>query len=495
MRNCRVAAWWNMPLFLLLALCSTAAFAIDVAPSVNTGFSCSAAGTPSSGLFNGSETCNISGSSAFSGIVCLVQNTLNEIFSRTYCAIQSKIIEPLGALMTLYVAITGAFFATGVIQGTGRELSIRLIKVALIYAFATNANYGIGIAYNFFMSVAQEGVTIVLSQFKPDDVTNWTADAAMRHFDEILAHHASVDETSKTISKCGQAIATIMVLMAIAVPPLFLAALHVVFNLALIIGRALIGYVIAITGLTFMMAISPIFVSLALFKTTYSYFEKWLHYTVSFCIQMIVIFAFIAIMESISFAKFAKGLLELVVPYKFTFQWGANRIPVDACSICEHIYVLDAETHTRIPKCISNEAIPLLKLIQDQDIMFLLAVKIIAIILITYAMEAFLRNVPEIARLLAGPASAPRLGGGQAARSPSARAATLNAPGDAAADSAFDRFEEGFERTQGSTLSKFWGGLKGSAEGLGDGPFSQVPEEEAVDPGQSLIDLHKTPKE
>lgn len=58
-------------------------------------------------------------------------------------------------------------------------------------------------------------------------------------------------------------------------------------------------YIMALFGITLLMFVSPLFIPLVLFKVTKSYYDAWLKLAISFTLQPMVLFAFLAMMMSV----------------------------------------------------------------------------------------------------------------------------------------------------------------------------------------------------
>jgi len=77
---------------------------------------------------------------------------------------------------------------------------------------------------------------------------------------------------------------------------LALAGFAIIFFLVTSIFRACYIAITAYVALALMAIISPIFITMVLFKSTSSYFEKWLKLTIGFMLQPLFLFAYISMM-------------------------------------------------------------------------------------------------------------------------------------------------------------------------------------------------------
>lgn len=451
--------------------------------ALTDGFTCQGP-TPQGALFDSGRTCDISTASIFSGLVCQFEQVVSEVFSHLYCAIQDAALDPMKKLLTLFIAIFGVLFLTGMIPFTAKEMLVALIKVALVWAFATQAEYGIGVAYTFFMGAAQEGITWVLSVFKPADATSWQADDAIRNMDTIVFNQMIPGNQvpgGADANNCQRSILALAAMLLIALPPVFLIVAYATIQTLLVFGRAMLGYLTAIAGITFLMTLAPIFLGFALFKVTFHLFEKWLQYMITFALQMVIVFAFIALVEMVSIGDFLSAVLNMIHPYDPLVHYAPIRKLFELCSICEYTWATNPKG-LEIPVCLDTDAqeagtqikvIPLLQLVEHIEFITLIVTKIIALLILGYAMEAFLRNVPEVAKQLSGPFYAPRVGGMSAANIGTA-ATAIHMPGTATAQAIKTGMIEGFVSSGGLTPAKLFGAISGAKRALVKAPAQEA---------------------
>jgi hypothetical protein len=71
---------------------------------------------------------------------------------------------------------------------------------------------------------------------------------------------------------------------------------YLIMQLLFAIARSLYIFISAYIAVSIMVMLSPIFVPLILFRATFSYFEKWLKMTISFMLQPVILFAYLAML-------------------------------------------------------------------------------------------------------------------------------------------------------------------------------------------------------
>lgn len=322
-------------------------------------FSCSG-GSAAGELFGLSSRCpqfltSASGSidleHIFSFFVCNVERITTALFGNLYCGMISALAPAIYAVATLAVLFFGIGFTTGILDFTARELLTFLMKIALFIVFTTEADYMIGIAYNFFISGAQQGITIALSGLY--EGSSVCSEAGMAEgggdlycmldnflytflFDPITSVTAAVGaDVESGANPCKNALIAALGLLAIAFPPIFYMALLILAKIAMVFVRGVYGYMFAIVGLAFLMVVSPIYLTFGLFRQTRPFFDKFLGYLASFSLQMIFVFTFLAFVLSLPLSHVSSSLLSIIVYQKTTYEGNTWRFPWEYCSICD----------------------------------------------------------------------------------------------------------------------------------------------------------------
>lgn len=75
-----------------------------------------------------------------------------------------------------------------------------------------------------------------------------------------------------------------------------ISILYLIYKLLYAVFKCCYIYLSAYLGIAFMVVISPLFIPTILFKTTKSYFDKWLKTFISFIIQPMILFAYLAML-------------------------------------------------------------------------------------------------------------------------------------------------------------------------------------------------------
>ena len=122
------------------------------AQSFGEGFSCSN-GSPVGVLYDNGRVCEFGIDTFVTGTLCRYEKILGQVVSKMFCKAQFVMLDPLQKLLILYVIIIAILFTTGMSQFTAGEAFTHLMKVALVWAFASQAELTIGLLYTFFMNV------------------------------------------------------------------------------------------------------------------------------------------------------------------------------------------------------------------------------------------------------------------------------------------------------------------------------------------------------
>lgn len=400
---------------------------------ISTNFTCN------NGVANGSllqvSTCpdGPQDGQIISFFVCQFEQMLNEVMSKVYCAVVDDAAPAIIAALTLLIVLTGATFLMGLLPFTAKELAILGAKFTLVFAFATQAEYMIGIGYTLFVSMSKEGIVMVFDHLMSNNLMDFSqlegnsplganvgigsltsVDDVYRLFDRTLQNILNIAaQGEKEANQCQDALFTMLMAIAIVIPPLAAAGAYFVIKLLWMLLRAVFGYCQGLLGLTFLVVLSPIYVSFALFKPTRTLFDKWIKYLVSYGFQMVIVFAFLGMVFYIlsQIADDLQSYRDLVKPYKQDTMTATGVLNfADTCGICE----MEESSPKEKPACKEGgKVLPLAEMHQNEEFLRFMTVKVIAMVILFYVLDIMLAFVPEMAKVLAGPKYAGQLGGGR----------------------------------------------------------------------------------
>lgn len=239
----------------------------------------------------------------FSATVCNVEQLIGEVFGHMWCAISQAVVKPLTALITLYIAILGLMFVMGMVRMTLGEVSKRILMLVLVWAFVTNADFALDIMFMFAVTALREGVDIVLTQANFVSSGNVVSEQ-VANVESISDAIYNLDEAAESIfggpedegvTFIAGALALLSAPGGAVLGPMLLA--EALFSFFVFV-QAVLAYLVSITGMVFLMTLSPIFISFALFQPTKTLFEKWLKHIISYALQPPIIFAYLILMEN-----------------------------------------------------------------------------------------------------------------------------------------------------------------------------------------------------
>lgn len=557
----------------------------------STDFACNTDGSTSGTLFVNPQ-CEADGlMGVFANVVCRIENLFGTILGLVYCAVQNAIIQPLLALLTLYVVIYGAMVLLGMVNHTFSEAITRVVKIGLVSAIAMNADVAIGVGYKFYISAAQTSVGVIFDVFDTDagDGGIYEDNPAMAEMvaggymasahpdaeNRLRSGEHWLEGIDATIHKIlgffvegGIGFIIVMAGLFVFMPPLFLIVVYLILSILKAFAQAIIGYLLALLGITFLFTVAPIFVSFALFRVTAGWFEVWLKHLASFTLQLMIVFTFFMIMLMIDLVTFFQNIGLMIRQYQHIFSFGPLQFPVNVYTLCEVkreggrkggeiIYyrfdntgqlseVEAAGKYAGFPNCVEEYTIgdvipslatgpnpgyseqrpeipldedaanqmrdlandlrdpdsgvtipdddqippgydliekiiidhnhdlkiPFFELLGTSDLIFFLLVRFLVVIVLTYLLDSFMKNVPSMASYLAGTDYSGRLGGGE-----DTRGAGVQETADfGGVDTGFARFkaaafgggmfQRGFIR---SAPSRFANGMRAAVGGVGQG--------------------------
>jgi hypothetical protein len=466
-------------------------------------------------------------SNIFSFFVCNAERISASIFGNVYCSTIADLKPVMAVVLTLAVTFFGVGFSIGVIQFTARELTMLLLKLALLWVFTTEAAFMIGVAFKFFVTGAQTGIAIAVeSMFKPPPGTPPVcASSAMvggqsiycfldnflkNAINNLTAGVGMAVENGE--NPCKNAIFAALAILAIAFPPMFYMAFMILAKIGIVFIRAVYGYMFSLVGLAFLMMLSPIYLSLGLFRQTRSWFDKYLGYLVSFTLQMLLVFTFLAFIFSINFRSIGTSSMDVIVYQSTTYESGNWRWPWEYCSICDFdVFAVDSNgqaTGSPLPldapvdiaktklvcKPDKRALDPAAMLAPDDPqstsqfqskLLSFTVLGLLSLLILALIIDQLLTLIPLLAQTLAGgmgASYAPMLGG-QAGNAPRV---ALDMPFERPLQGAASGFSEGFARSAGAgesgdTLSRMMRGIQtGGERFLAGGVNSQGRRDEGM---------------
>ena len=248
------------------------------------------------------SACTLTGlDHVFSQVICSFVRILNQVLTKVYCGVQFAMIDTLSILLSVYVMIFGVQLLMGMTQLNSREIMVRLLKIAGVWMFATESQWAIGLAFNFFIDLGSSGIYWALGSIPIADLnTTCISTTNLDNLRSVMPVYAFLDRllycaVLAPISSAHIGILGFFLAMSIVVPPIFMLAVYWFWTVISVLMRAIISFLMGISAVAFLITLSPIFLSMMLFRATYQYFENWLRYIISYSLQIVIVFACIAL--------------------------------------------------------------------------------------------------------------------------------------------------------------------------------------------------------
>lgn len=248
-------------------------------------------------------SCSVNEQKLFASIACKVMQNIDHAIIPIYCNItlNPSYIMFLNAAVTLYIIFLGLGFVSGMIKMKLGEIIIALIKVTFIYFLLTNAGFFFSFVYRAVLETPQSVIKSILSMHgsSANNIFEYVDEGMYRMFTEVFKPEATPEDR---ISHVGAELS--IVAIAIGITQLmpggnFVYGLFVfviigwIFTYLSIIVRYLLAYM----SIVFLLMLAPIFVPSLLFKKTTYLWDEWLKYLISFVIEIIIVVAFVIMIE------------------------------------------------------------------------------------------------------------------------------------------------------------------------------------------------------
>ncbi len=366
---------------------------------------------------------NCQATGIFSEFICTYETIVSDVLSETYCAMVESMRKPLAAMLTLFVTFWGVMLLTGQTPFTARDGFVMLLKFAFVFAAATEAEFTLRYLYNGVMSLLQGGVIIILDSISGTKFSG--GGSILAQIDETtngivnqfaLAQNAAPGAGGN--EDCKGAVLAMSLMFLASAPAITMLAFTMIFKLAMVAIKTIFAYLMALTGIMFLITLVPVFASFLLFKTTSGMFDMWIKYMLSFALQVVIVFAFIGFVIKLEIIEDFSELLELAAPYEATIGMTGYHLGMQNCTICKGLtsgadgslqcptYNEDGEEDPAGEKVGTNPFEPMALV----DILGLLGGRFAYLLIMAYILESVLRKAPEIAVTISQARFAPVLG-------------------------------------------------------------------------------------
>lgn len=405
------------------------------------------------------------GGDSITRFICIMESTLGLVIATFFCHLQEAWLTPLAALVMMFMAVSGIMFTFGLLEFSVKDMAVMLGKMALVVTFALNTDIALNIAFKGFLALTQGTVSILTDVFTAEATQRAAASAGQSgnapplplatmaqgdaHLKGLVTERATAGCSYTGIG--GLALFLLTVVIFLVVVSLFLPLIAILVLKGIISGfmffaRAASGYLFSLIMLTFLIAVMPVFVSMALFEKTRSLFDSWVKALFTNSLQIIIVFAFLAFAGSMALFDFIGEVGRVMTNWNLSVGYGWFSLNVgSACSICKpnmvpgpHGMLVIAANPNQCKTPV--EGLPWVDILQQTDFLIYLVAQAATVYVIMTVLQDFMQEVPEWGQKLGG-ASLGFMIGGATMRGGNVGANSLQIPG---LTSATFNFEKGF---------------------------------------------------
>lgn len=247
----------------------------------------------------------------FQGLVNRFGSCIKETITQTavqyFDKMYSYFLTALNIFLTLGIVVYGVFLAAGMVDNIKRDSMVVLLKVAFVAFFAANLE-----TIYFWVVDMMDGLIDIFFQFttSQDEGQCSTVSQGFGPFSRLdclldlvigIKSGSYQGSYSQKISGDGVGRGLLNFFFKAGISSslgMIIAGLgfFIVFTLIMTIIKITFMYLMALIALSFMVMLGPIFIPLVIFRQTKMYFDNWVRLIVSFGLQPVIMFAYVAMM-------------------------------------------------------------------------------------------------------------------------------------------------------------------------------------------------------
>ncbi|MBL7684834.1 MAG: type IV secretion system protein [Deltaproteobacteria bacterium] len=191
--------------------------------------------------------------------------------AKAFQTIVSSHMTELRLMLVAYIALFGIAVLQGSLSMTLRDASKHILKALIIFQLATNWGTFTTFFYNVFNSGPEKLTTALIGGKDPT-----------QQLEDVFV--TGVEAARKINRKAG----------TFDVAQVFLAVL-VLIGTVFMTGIALFLLVLSKMGLAILLSIAPVFIALALWKSTQGLFQGWVNYLVNYAMIPVITYALLGL--------------------------------------------------------------------------------------------------------------------------------------------------------------------------------------------------------
>ncbi len=195
--------------------------------------------------------------------------------AKAYQAIVSSHMTELRLMLVIYIAFFGIAVLQGMLSMSLRDASKHILKALIIFQLATNWGSFTTFFYNVFTSGPEKLTTALIGGTKPTE-----------QLEEVFVTGV---EAARNINRKAGTFDVAQIVLAV------LVLLGTVF----MTGIALFLLILSKMGLAILLSIAPVFLAMALWKSTQGLFQGWINYLVNYAMIPVITFAMLGLILAI----------------------------------------------------------------------------------------------------------------------------------------------------------------------------------------------------
>jgi len=198
------------------------------------------------------------------------QLTLNYT-AKAFQAIVDAHKSELRLMLVIYIAFFGIAVLQGMLSMSLKDASRHLLKALIIFQLATNWGTFTTFFYNVFTSGPEKLTNALIGGEKPTE-----------QLEEVFT--AGVEASRQVYQKAG----------TFDLSQMFLALLTLL-GTVIMTGFALFLLILSKMGLAILLSIAPIFIAMALWRSTQGLFQGWINYLINYAMIPVITFALLGL--------------------------------------------------------------------------------------------------------------------------------------------------------------------------------------------------------
>ena len=198
------------------------------------------------------------------------QLTLNYT-AKAFQAIVDAHRSELRLMLVIYIAFFGIAVLQGMLSMSLKDASRHLLKALIIFQLATNWGTFTTFFYNVFTSGPERLTNALIGGEKPTE-----------QLEEVFT--AGVEASRQVYQKAG----------TLDISQMFLALLTLL-GTVIMTGFALFLLVLSKMGLAILLSIAPVFIAMALWRSTQGLFQGWINYLINYAMIPVITFALLGL--------------------------------------------------------------------------------------------------------------------------------------------------------------------------------------------------------